>query len=92
MEILSLSFLEMGGDGAVERDGSGLPRSWPILKVGDNVATRSAGMPVNIRLTRDDLAAIVDYHAAKGVKIPIDSEHVVSNLAGKLGAVVRRIR
>ena len=76
----------------VIRDADGVPVEWTLLKVGDNVATRSAGMPVNIRLTRDDLAAIVDYHAAKGVKIPIDSEHVVSNLAGKLGAVVRRIR
>ena len=87
MEILSLNFLEMGGEAGdvVERDADGLPRSWPLLKVGDNVATRSAGMPINVRLTHDDLAAIVQYHNAKGVKIPIDSEHVVSNLAGRLG-------
>lgn len=85
MEVLLLNFLEMGGDDAVERDADGLPRAWPLLKVGDNVVTRSEGMPLNLRLTHDDLAAIVQYHDAKGVKIPIDSEHVVSNLAGKLG-------
>ena len=85
MEVLLLNFLEMGGDDAVERDADGLPRAWPLLKAGDNVVTRSEGMPVNVRLTHDDLAAIVQYHDTKGVQIPIDSEHVVSNLAGKLG-------
>ena len=82
MQVTSISFLEMSD--AVERDASGLPRAWPLLHEGDNVVTRSHGMPVNLRLSRDDLAGIVEYHRAKGVKIPIDSEHVVSNLAGRL--------
>ena len=66
MEILSLSFLEMADGDTVERAADGLPRSRPLLQVGDNVATRSAGMPVNIRLTHDDFAAIGGRHAANG--------------------------
>ena len=54
MEVLLLNFLEMGGDDAVERDADGLPRAWPLLKVGDNVVTRSEGMPLNLRLTHAD--------------------------------------
>ncbi len=62
MQVSNPAALEMG---EVERDSAGLPRAWPLLKTGDNVVTRSAGMPVNVRLSRDDLAAIVDYSTVK---------------------------
>lgn len=82
MEILDMRVLEMSD---VERDVAGLPKAWPILRAGDNVVTRRQAMPINLRLTREDLQGMVEYHQAKGVKIPLDCQHVVSNLAGKVG-------
>jgi len=81
MQIIALSGLELA---EVERGADGLPRGWPLLRVGDNLVTRSRGMPVNLRLTPEDLASIVEYHEAKGAQIPIDCQHVISNLAIKL--------
>lgn len=82
MEITELSGMEMS---EVERGTDGLPRAWPIFRAGDNVVTRKNAMPVNLKLTGEDLKAIENYQRAKGSKIPIDCQHVVSNLAGKLG-------
>lgn len=82
MEILDIRVLEMSD---VERGADGLPTAWPILRAGDNVVTRSQAMPINLRLTRKDLQGMVDYHRTKGAKIPLDCQHVVSNLAGKMG-------
>lgn len=82
MEIIELSGMEMS---EVERGTEGLPKAWPIFRAGDNIVTRSNAMPVNLKLTGEDLRSIADYQKAKGTKIPIDCQHVVSNLAGKLG-------
>ena len=46
---------------AVELEAKKNARAYGGRRIWRNIA----GMPVNIRLTRDDLAAIVDYHAAK---------------------------
>ncbi len=81
MEITNLTGIELS---EVERDSEQLPVAWPMLRVGDNLVTRSNDMPVNLKLTAADLQSMVDYHLAKGVQIPIDCKHVISNLAGKL--------
>ena len=82
MELVTLDLLEMA-EPAVERGPDGLPHGWPLLRAGDNYLTVD-GRPVNLKLSEDDLEAIAGYHKSKGVKIPLDSVHVLSNLAGKL--------
>lgn len=82
MELVTLDLLEMA-EPAVERGTDGLPHGWPLLRAGDNYLTVD-GRPVNLKLSEDDLEAIAGYHKSKGVKIPLDSVHVLSNLAGKL--------
>ena len=81
MQIINLSGIELS---EVERGADNLPCAWPLLRTGDNLVTQSRAMPVNLKLNRADLQAIVDYHTAKGTKIPVDCQHVISNLAGKL--------
>lgn len=82
MKLTELSGMELS---EVERNPEGLPLSWPIFRAGDNLVTRKNAMPVNLELSQEDLQNIADYQRAKGTKIPIDCQHVVSNLAGKLG-------
>lgn len=82
MKITEYSGLELS---EVGRDAEGLPVSWPILRAGDNIITRRDSMPVNLELSAQELQDIAAYQQAKGAKIPIDCQHVVSNLAGKLG-------
>lgn len=95
MELIDLSpdagHLELS---AVERGADGLPTAWPLLREGDNHLT-IRGRPANLKLSGGDIDAIVSYHAAKGAKIPLDSRHVLSNLALKLnideGDILRRL-
>lgn len=82
MKITELAGMEMSD---IERAADGLPQAWPIFRAGDNIITRPNSMPMNLELTQSDLQHIADYQQAKGAKIPIDCQHVVSNLAGKLG-------
>jgi len=82
MKLTELSGMELS---EVERNPEGLPLSWPIFRAGDNLVTRKNAMPVNLELSLDDLKHIAEYQRTKGTKIPIDCQHVVSNLAGKLG-------
>ncbi len=74
--LIELSTVEKGPDG--------LPCAWPMLRAGDNFLTLQ-GRSANLKLTAADVSGIVDYHKAKGAKIPLDSRHVISNLAKKLG-------
>lgn len=93
MELVTLDSLEMA-ESAVERGPDGLPRGWPLLRAGDNFLTID-GRPTNLRLSETDLEAMAGHHKSKGVKIPLDSVHVLSNLAGKLGVdeaeILRRL-
>ena len=82
MKITEFSGMEMS---EVERAADGLPKAWPIFRAGENIVTRRDSMPVNLELSQEDLQNIAAYQRAKGTKIPIDCQHVVSNLAGKLG-------
>ena len=82
MKITEFSVMEMS---EVERTADGLPKAWPIFRAGENIVTRRDSMPVNLELSQEDLQSIAAYQRAKGTKIPIDCQHVVSNLAGKLG-------
>ncbi len=70
--------LELGE--AVERSPDGIPKAWRILKLGDNPLTLR-GETKNLVLGEDQLKKIVEYHKAKGCKIPIDSRHFISHLA-----------
>lgn len=78
----------------VERGPDGLPVAWPLLHKGDNHLTIQ-GRPATLRLTGEDIDRIVSYHNDKGAKIPIDSRHVLSNLARKVGVdeaeILRRL-
>lgn len=67
----------------VERGADGLPTSIPLFSAGDNHLT-IRGHPAVLALELSDLQSIVDYHRSKGAKIPLDSRHVLSNLAGRL--------
>ena len=66
--------LELGE--AVERSPDGIPKAWRILKLGDNPLTLR-GETKNLVLGEDQLKKIVEYHKAKGCKIPIDSRHFI---------------
>lgn len=69
---------------AVERDDQGVPVAWRLLAAGDNPGTKN-GEDYVLNLDAADMRSIVDYHDKKGVKIPIDSEHHVYNLAKAKG-------
>ncbi len=73
--------LELGE--AVERSPSGIPTAWRLFKLGDNPLTLK-GKAETLTLGETSLRRIVEYHKAKGCKIPIDSRHFVSHLATKL--------
>jgi len=80
MQLTKQSYLELS---EVERDADQLPVAWRLFRLGDNFLTID-GVPSNLMLSEADLDAIVDYHRSKGVQIPIDSRHVISNLATKV--------
>ena len=82
MTIKELSTLEMSD---ITYDADRLPVEWPLIHAGETVVTRSSAMPVVLALEMADLESIVAYQQEKRAKIPLDCNHVVSNLAGKIG-------
>jgi len=72
--------LELGE--AVERSPSGIPTAWRLFALGDNPLTLK-GKSGTLTLGENEMKKIVEYHKAKGCKIPIDSRHFISHLATK---------
>jgi len=70
--------------GNVEKDADGVPVAWMLFKEGDNELTRR-GEAMTLTLNADDLAAIGDYYAQKGTKIPVDSRHALFSFAQSKG-------
>lgn len=68
----------------VFRDTDGVPVEWTLFSVGDTRYCQEGGDGL-IRLTSDDLDAIVAHYEKKGEEIPVDSEHFLHYLAEKHG-------
>ena len=68
----------------VFRDSEGVPVEWTLFSVGDTPYCQE-GQDGMIRLSSEDIDAILDYHAKKGENIPIDSDHFLHYLAEKNG-------
>lgn len=64
----------------VIRDENGVPVEWPLLRIGDNPIIKN-GRRGSLRLSAEDMASIMDYFAAKGEQIPVDSNHYLHELA-----------
>ena len=58
------------------------PKPFRLFAVGENRLTRN-GKTCTLTLDAEDIAAIADYHKAKGEKIPIDSRHALFLAAEK---------
>ena len=70
--------------GTVKRDTNGVPEEWTLLHAGVNRLVKN-GKDYELRLSVEDLDAIVAYQAKKGESIPIDSNHYLHILAEKHG-------
>lgn len=64
----------------VIRDANGVPVEWTVLRTGANPTIKN-GVPGSINIDQNDMASILDYFAAKGEDIPIDSCHYLHYLA-----------
>jgi phage I-like protein len=88
--------LAMRGDAAagafagVERGSDGLPKAWRLLAFGPLSLTKD-GKTSKGSFTEADADLICSAHKSKGVKLPIDSNHVMHALAGSLGQDERDI-
>lgn len=88
--------LAMRGDAAgesfagVERSSDGLPKAWRLLAFGPLSLTKD-GKTSKGAFTEADADLICTAHKEKGVKLPIDSNHVMHALAGTLGQDERDI-
>lgn len=88
--------LAMRGDAAgksfagVERSSDGLPKAWRLLAFGPLSLTKD-GKTSKGAFTEADADLICAAHKDKGVKLPIDSNHVMHALAGSLGQDERDI-
>ena len=88
--------LAMRGDAAgesfagVERSSDGLPKAWRLLAFGPLSVTKD-GKTSKGAFTEADADLICTSHKEKGVKLPIDSNHVMHALAGSLGQDERDI-
>ena len=88
--------LAMRGDAAgesfagVERSSDGLPKAWRLLAFGPLSVTKD-GKTSKGAFTEADADLIYTAHKEKGVKLPIDSNHVMHALAGSLGKDERDI-
>ena len=69
---------------AVLRDSGGVPTEWTLFSVGDTPYCQE-GRDGLIRLTSEDIDAIVAHHRKKGEAIPVDSDHYLHCLAEKHG-------
>ena len=69
---------------SVLRDANGVPVEWTIFSVGDTPFCQE-GHDGLIRLTSEDIDAIIDHHRKKGEEIPVDSDHYLHYLAKKHG-------
>ena len=76
---------------AVERSPDGFPTAWRLLRVGRNELTRNGKSHV-LTLSAEDIAAMADYAARKGEKIPIDSRHTLFLAARKFGVEESEVR
>ena len=70
--------------GTVKQDANGVPEEWTLLHAGVNRLVKN-GKDYELRLSEEDLDAIVAYQAKKGEAIPIDSNHYLHILAEKHG-------
>ncbi len=68
----------------VAQGADGLPAGWTLMKQGPLKVFKD-GIEINGHLSAEAVDAIVSFHQAKGEKIPIDSEHMLSLVAEKLG-------
>ena len=59
---------------------SGVPTAWRVLAIGP-LTLMQGGSELNLEVTAEDVAQIVAYHKAKGVRIPVDSRHYTFLLA-----------
>lgn len=66
-------------DVAVEAT-AGVPTAWRVLAIGP-LTLMQGGAEMNLQVTAEDVAEIVAYHTAKGVRIPVDSRHYTFLLA-----------
>ena len=88
--------LAMRGDAAgesfagMERSSDGLPKAWRLLAFGPLSVTKD-GKTSKGAFTEADADLICTAHKEKGVKLPIDSNHVMHALAGSLGQDERDI-
>ena len=78
-----INWIALSAEGVdVKRDENGVPVEWTLLRIGDNPICQE-GKDGNIRISEEDMNAIVDYFVKKGEEIPIDSEHYLYELASK---------
>ena len=68
--------------GTVKQDANGVPEEWTLLHAGANRLVKN-GKDYELRLSVEDLDAIVAYQEKKGEAIPIDSNHYLHILAEK---------
>lgn len=69
---------------SVLRDVNGVPVEWTLFSVGDTPFCQE-GRDGLIRLTSEDIDAIIDHYRKKGEDIPVDSDHYLYYLAKKHG-------
>ena len=78
-----INWIALSAEGVdVKRDENGVPVEWTLLRIGDNPICQE-GKDGNIRISEEDMNAIVDYFVKKGEEIPIDSEHYLYELASR---------
>jgi phage I-like protein len=68
----------------IERGADGVPTAIELLRPGLLTLTRD-GEAVSANVSAEDIRAILDYHAAKGELIPLDCEHLIQQLADRMG-------
>lgn len=76
-------YIELSSE-AFLKDSSGLPTACRLFIAGETPIT-TCGKKYILNFSRADLANIVDFHIAKGTKIPIDSDHFMDYLAKQNG-------
>ena len=81
--LLRLDGLSSVGS-AVQKDANGLPVAWPVLKFG-NVSITKDGKKFEGVFSAEDADKIVAHFNQKGEKIPIDCNHLLADMAEKLG-------
>ena len=78
-----INWIALSAEGVdVKRDENGVPVEWTLLRIGDNPICQE-GKDGNIRISEEDMNAIVDYFVKKGEEIPVDSEHYLYELASR---------